>query len=310
MEFRQLQYVLAVARERNFTRAALKLLIAQPSLSQQVAKLEQEIGIPLFERGPSGVELTYAGQLFVEKAQVIVDGTEQLRTAMRDLSELKKGRLVIGSLPMTGSHVMPVILPAFRERFPDIEIVLIEDTTANLEKLASTGETDLCLLSLPIQSAELDYEPFLQEAILLAVPPNHPLRSASTSKKGTTSNVSLNTVRDEPFIVLKKGQGFREITFDLCRHAGFIPNVVFESNNIETIQSLVAAGMGVALVPQMVMRDRQGSGKHAPAYLEITDENAARSLVIGYRKQRYLSNAAQAFIATVKEVMKTSPELY
>jgi LysR family hydrogen peroxide-inducible transcriptional activator len=310
MEFRQLQYVLAVAKEKNFTRAALKLLIAQPSLSQQVAKLEQEIGLTLFERGPSGVELTYAGQLFVEKAQVVVDGAEQLRTAMRDLSDLKKGRLVIGSLPMTGSHVMPVILPAFRERFPDIDIVLIEDTTANLEKLASTGETDLSLLSLPIQSAELDYEPFLEEAILLAVPANHPLRSKSTNKKSASSIVSLNTVRDEPFIVLKKGQGFREITFDLCRSAGFIPNVVFESNNIETIQSLVAAGMGVALVPQMVMRDRQGQGKHAPAYLKITDENAARSLVIGYRKQRYLSIAAQAFIATVKDVMKTSPELY
>jgi LysR family hydrogen peroxide-inducible transcriptional activator len=117
--------------------------------------------------------------------------------------------------------------------------------------------------------------------------------------------IALSQLQNEPFIVLKKGQGFRQITFDLCQQAGFAPHIVFESNNIETIQSLVAAGMGLAFVPQMVMRpvDRP----HSPFYFSISDKGASRSLVIGYRKQRYLSNAAQAFIATVQDIMKTSP---
>jgi DNA-binding transcriptional LysR family regulator len=308
VEIRQLQYVLAVAKERNFTRAAEKLHIAQPSLSQQVAKLELAIGMPLFERGPNGAELTYAGQLFVEKAQSIVDGVEQLRVEMEDIVQLKTGRLVIGSLPMTGSHVMPVILPAFRERYPDIQVMLVEDTSAKLEKLAASGETDLALLSLPINEEELDFVPFFEEAIVAAVPPNHPLAVSNEIKNISQTNAQLQQLRNESFIVLKKGQGFRQITIDLCEQAGFIPNIVFESNNIETIQSLVAAGMGVALVPQMVKRSSKGS--HAPAYVELSDNNAKRTLVIGFRKNRYLSNAAHAFIDTVKAVMKSAPELY
>lgn len=307
MEIRQLQYVLAIARELNFTRAAERCHVAQPSLSQQVAKLEQEIGQPLFERTRAEVSLTHAGQLFVEKAQQIVDMLDQLKTEMDDISQLKKGRLVIGSLPMTGSHVMPVILPLFRSRYPQIEVVLVEDTTANLEAFTANGDTDLSLLSLPITNEHLEYDLLLQEAIWLAAPADHPLSRGSTSS-ASPRLTALADWRDEPFIVLKKGQGFRQITFDLCEQVGFTPKIVCESNNIETIQSLVAAGMGVALVPQMVMRDPHS--RHAPVYFSIRDVQAGRELVIGYRKQRYLSNAAQAFIAAVKEAMSTRPKWF
>jgi DNA-binding transcriptional LysR family regulator len=118
--------------------------------------------------------------------------------------------------------------------------------------------------------------------------------------------IRLEHVAEQPFIVLKKGQGFRQITLDLCRQAGFTPQIVFESNNIETIQSLVAAGMGVALVPQMVMRE--ANSRHAPVYFALEHPFAARTLVIGWRKNRYLSQAALSFIETVKDVMRTRPQ--
>jgi LysR family hydrogen peroxide-inducible transcriptional activator len=299
MEIRQLQYVLTVAKTRHFTKAATKLHIAQPSLSQQISKLEEEIGTQLFDRGTNPLQLTYAGQLFVEKAQTIIDSLEQLRTEMEDVAQLKKGKLIVGSLPMTGSHVMPVILPLFRKRYPDIEVVLIEDTTANLESLTAKGDVDLCLLSLPINLEQLEYRPLLDESIVIAVPHDSPHAHAQHKQ------FALRDFREEPFIALKQGQGFREITLKLCQEAGFSPQIVFESNNIETIQSLVAAGMGVALVPQMVMREQHS--RHAPTYFSLKDAGAQRSLVIGYRKQRYLSKAAQTFIETVTEIMQQQP---
>lgn len=298
MELRQLLYTLKIAEEKNFSRAADKLHIAQPSLSQQLSKLEQELGVKLFQRNTSTVELTYAGASFIQHAQKIMDAVAQLRQEMDDISQLRAGRVVVGSMPITGSHLLPYVLPAFKESYPDIEITLLEDTSLNLEKLTAGGGTDLSLLSLPLQEPTLAYEPIGEEIIDLAVPPNHRLAFTDEAKTG----VKLERLRDEPFIVLKKGQGFRKLTIDLCRGAGFEPNVVFESNNIETVQSLVAAGMGITLVPRFIARAKRS--ELIPAYLPLAAPVPSRTLVIAYRKGRYLSKAAEAFIDTFKATME------
>lgn len=295
MEFRLLQYVIQIAAERNFSRAAEKLHIAQPSLSQQLSKLEKELGVLLFKRSTNSVELTHAGSVFVEKAQRIVDMTEQLRREMEDIAELRKGRIVIGSLPMTGSHLLPHVLIAFRSAYPEIELALVEETTSQLEQLTASGGTDVCLLSLPMNEPSLAYEPLVEEEIYLAVPPEHRLARAAGERA-----VPIAELKDEPFVLLKKGQGFRAIAHNLCAEAGFSPRAVFESNNIETVQSLVAAGMGIAFVPQMVTRSQVNG--HAPVYVRLAGA-PTRTLVIAYRKGRYLSHAAEAFIATFRETM-------
>lgn len=293
MELRQLQYAIQIAEERNFSRAAEKLHIAQPSLSQQLSKLEKEIGVLLFQRNTNSVELTHAGSVFVAQAQKIIDAMEQLKQEMADISSTRKGRVVVGSLPITGSHILPYVLPAFRERYPEIEIVLTEDTTANLEKLTASGQTDLSLLSLPLVEQSLTYEPVIEEQIELAVPPQHRL-ALQHAQSGEA--VHIEQLREEPFIVLKRGQGFRQIALDLCQSAGFAPNVVFESSNIDTVQSLVAAGMGIAFVPQFIARAKRS--EFIPVYLPLasTAHTPTRTLVIAYRKGRYLSKAAEAFI--------------
>lgn len=289
MEFRQLLYAIQIASERNFSRAAEKLHIAQPSLSQQLSKLEKELGVLLFKRSTNSVELTHAGSVFVNRARQIVDMTEQLRREMEDLADLRKGRVVVGSVPMTGAHVLPDVLPAFRAAYPEIEVVLIEETSRNLEELTVAGNTDVCLLSLPLNEPALTYEPVIEEEICLAVPPDHPLARSGGEP------VPLGKLEDEPFILLKKGQGFRAIAHDLCGKAGFEPRVMFESGNIETVQALVAAGMGIAFVPRMIVRG-DWSGR-APVYLSL-EGCPTRTLVLAYRKGRYLSNAAEAFIET------------
>ncbi len=303
MEIRQLQYALQIAKEMNFSRAAEKLHIAQPSLSQQLSKLEKEIGVLLFQRNTNSVELTYAGGVFMEQAQKIVDHIEQLKQEMGDISQMRKGKLIVGSLPITGSHILPLVLPVFQSRYPEIEIVLVEETSANLEALTSSGQTDICLLSLPIDHSSLIYQTLIEEEICLAVPPQHHLTLLNNQNN---RSVHMSMLRDEPFILLKKGQGFRQITIDLCKSAGFEPRMVFESSNIETVQSLVAAGMGIALVPRMVTRDL--GLPSAPVYFSLAEPAPTRTLVIAYRKGRYLSKAAEAFIATLTEVISSSLE--
>jgi len=295
LEFRQLQYVIQIAKEKNFSRAAEKLHIAQPSLSQQLSKLEKEIGVLLFRRTTNSVELTHAGSVFVQKAQDILDSIEQLKQELDDLAHMRKGKLVVGSLPMTGSHVLPLVLPVFGKRYPEIEVVLVEDTSSRLEQLTSSGQTDLSLLSLPLIDSSLAWEPIIEEEICLAVPPEHSLAR-------NQEPVKLEDLRTEPFVVLKKGQGFRQIAFELCARGGFEPRIVFESGNIETVQSLVAAGMGIAFVPKMVTRAKWS--ELAPVYLPLAAPSPSRTLVIASRKGRYLSKAAEAFIDTMKTTLE------
>lgn len=289
MELRQLQYVIQISIEKNFSRAAEKLHIAQPSLSQQLSKLEQELGVLLFRRTTNSVELTQAGQVFVDKAQSILDEVEQLKQEMDDMAQMKRGRLVVGTLPITGSHILPLVLPVFGELYPQIDVILVEDTTVKLEQLTASGGTDISLLTLPLVDQSLEWEPLMEEEICLAVPPNHPLASRK-------DEISIEELRDEPFVGLKKGQGFRQILVNLCQQGGFTPNIVFESSNIETVQSLIAGGMGITFVPKMLTRS--AGGEFVPAYLSLKS-HPTRTLIIASRKGRYLSKAAVAFIETM-----------
>lgn len=312
MELRQLQYVVQIAIEKNFSRAAEKLHIAQPSLSQQLSKLEQEIGVMLFRRSTNSVEVTHAGKLFIDQAQKVLDIVEQMKQEMDDIAHMRTGKLVIGSLPITGSHILPHVLPVFQSQFPDIEVTLIEETSSNLELLTAQGQTDLTLLSYPVGDTSLVCEPLIEEEIWLALPAHHQLLTGKMATdcpndgKGRKipaydKPVRIETLQHENFIILKKGHGFRTITIDLCRHAGFEPNIVFESSNIETVQSLVAAGMGIALVPKMVARSKWSD--FVPAYLPLEGQ-PSRTLVIAHRKGRYMSKAAKVFIETMMDVLK------
>ncbi|NDI34443.1 LysR family transcriptional regulator [Chengkuizengella sediminis] len=298
MELRQLQYSIQIALEKNFSRAAEKLHVAQPSLSQQIAKLEKELNVKLFDRNTNAVELTHAGAVFVEKAHKVMDLIEQMKNEMEDISHTRKGKLIIGSLPITGSHILPRVLPIFQQNYPGIEIMLIEESSTNLEILTSQGQTDISLLSLPMQESSLTYYPVMEEEIILTVPPKHHLNTKLHHQK---KEIDIIDLKDEPFVTLKKGQGFRHITIDLCEQAGFTPNIAFESSNIETVQSLVAAGMGIAFVPYMVTQTKWSH--FTPIHLKLK-HNPKRTLVIAHQKGRYLSKAAEAFIDTMMKVIR------
>jgi LysR family hydrogen peroxide-inducible transcriptional activator len=300
MELRQLLYAVTIADERSFSKAAEKLHLAQPSLSQQIAKLEKELDVILFERSTSSLRLTDAGERFYASAVAILDSVEQLKKEMQDIAELEKGWLTVGSLPITGAHLLPLVLPEFKQKYPGVQVRLIEEPTLVLEQLTARGKAEMSLLSLPIQDANLAWEPILEEEIYLAVPPEHPLSQRA--------EVDIGELKEESFIMLKKGQGFRNLATKWCAEAGFVPHVVFESSNIETVQSLVAAGMGIAFVPQMVTRlAREGM---RPAYIALRNPTPSRTLVMAYRRGRYRSRASQVFLETVQEVLTSMEQSY
>lgn len=290
MELRQIRYVLAVAEERSFSRAANRLHLAQPSLSQQIAKLEKILGVSLFHRLPQHVELTDAGQRFVQVAQTLVDMSEGLEREMRAYAVGESGKLLVGSLPITGAYVLPRVLPTFAQQFPGVELQLMEDTSSHLEQLLVRGKIDVSLLTMPISDPSLEIIPAIQEEIFLAVPSHHPLAKRK--------EVDLAEVADQPFILLKEGQGFRTISLRLCEQAGFRPRIVFESSNIQTVQSLVAAGMGLSFAPKMITL--APGTIEPPVYLRIKTK-PSRTLVVAYRKDRPLSRPAEAFVRCLIE---------
>ena len=302
MDFRQLQYMLKVAEEKSFSKAAQKLYIAQPSLSQYIQKLEQQLGVQLFDRSTVPLKLTFAGELYVRTAKQILDLKDQLLQQMTDVASLKKGRLIIGLSPFRSTYVMPKVLPKFREKFPGIEVIFVEGTSSELEDLAIKGSTDITIMTLPIREDIFNYEPIAKEEILVALPANQALCKSSSKSDSSKnrSSVNLKELKDEPFVLLKSHQKLHQIAISLCHQCGFKPNIILESESIEAAHALATAGMGVTFVPDTLLSLYDGYDK--PFYFSIQDLKPTRAMVVAYRKDRYLSGAAKEFISTMKSV--------
>ncbi|MCL6443862.1 MAG: LysR family transcriptional regulator [Alicyclobacillus sp.] len=318
MEIRLLRYVLAVYETQSFSRAAEKLHIAQPSLSQQIAKLEQELGFRLFLRGPGPIMPTPDGEYFVHRASKILHLHDDFVLELQERTHGMGQTLSIGTTAITGAHLLPRLLQLFRRQFPSVQLRLTEESTETLTDLASKSLVDLAILPLPIADPRLSVEPLLSEQLWLALPPTvQPWMSSaiqhiiSSSTRPATfpsqissqprqhsmdrSNhapvpVSLDAFADAPFIVLKQGFGFRQTLLQLCANHGFQPNIAFETSSIDTAQALVAHGMGVTLVPEMVM----SAISPTPLYVRL-ESQPTRTLVFAYPKDRYLSLAARTF---------------
>ncbi len=280
METHQLRYFLAVAQTGRFTTAARQCNVSQPSLSIQIAKLEGELGGPLFERAKKQTKLTSRGELFLPRAKAVLEQMESAREEAKALSGLKLGKVSLGCMPTTGAHLLPPILTTFRKNHPQIEVQLKEQSSPDLARDLEQGEIELAIMDEAGLRPGLDHQTILEEELLLALPAKHPL----AGKK----SLHLKQVAEEPFILMKTGHGFRQITLDLYRKAGLEPKVVFESGGIETVQALVAAGLGISLVPQMVAK------YPGVAYGSLAQPRAHRTLSLAWRKKAPLSPAAES----------------
>lgn len=296
MDFRQLQYVLTIAKEKSFSKAATKLYITQPSLSQTVSKLEENLGIQLFDRTVIPLKLTYAGELFVASAKKLLDIKDQLDKQIQDVNDFKSGRLTLAVSYNRGTYMLPLLLPVFHKKFPDIELNVIEGTSPELEYAVTEGLADIAINSRPIQSKDLTFELIQNEKIVLALSPNHPLVLKYQNNKSTDYlPFPLSELAKENFILLRQGQSMRDLADKIFKEVNIKPKIFVETKSYETSLALAKTGLGITFAVMSMLQD-------GLSYFTIGQPNLTKPLHISYSNKRYLSEVAQEFIKITKEV--------
>jgi DNA-binding transcriptional LysR family regulator len=274
MELRHLHYFVAVAEELHFGRAARRLLIAQPPLSQQIQKLEEELGVQLFRRTKRRVELTEAGQVFLQEARQALAQVEQAVIAVRRASGGEIGRLTVGFVGSASYEILPALIRRFHERFPDVELVLREATTSQQVRALHEGRIHVGLLRPPISDDSLVVESFLTESLIAALPETHALAGQPV--------ISLQALARERFITFPRhlGPGLYDQIISVCQRAGFSPQITQEAVQMQTILGLVATGIGVALIPASA-RSLRSAGI---AYSELQGIESAVEMALAWRR--------------------------
>lgn len=306
MEDRAFYYIQKILEEGSISQAAKRLFIAQPSLSQYIKRIENDLGAELFEKNAKPAKLTGAGQIYLQTEQKIHQLRQQRKNQIDDLFDLKIGHLTIGSSNYRSMYLLTSVLPVFKQRYPGISISLEEGITKELEERAMSGVTDFSIVLLPLSYPALAYEELFDEEILLALPANHKLCDAIKPGKQNRPYppVDFALLKNESFIVMKKGQKLRNSFFDLCHNAGFRPDVILQTNSMEAAQALAAAGLGVTIIPDVLARSNKFP--EMPRYFSLNQQVKVRKVVVAYSKQRPLTGAAKAFIHVMKEVIASS----
>lgn len=289
MELHQLLYFAAVARHLHFTRAAAELHVAQPSVSQQIRKLEVELGVRLFHRMKRAVALTPAGEALLPWALRVLADVDRARAEMQELAGLRRGHLAVGAPPSASTVLLPPALGAFHARHPGVSLTLREAGSGDLLRLLAQGELDLALIILPVKHPALETTPLFDEELVLAVPPAHELAERES--------VGVAALRSTPFVMFRDGYDLREATYAACRRAGFEPIVALEGGEMDSVLRLVAAGLGVAIVPNMVI---ELGG--AVAGVRLAPPRLTRTLALANRRDRPLSRAARELASIVRDL--------
>ncbi len=283
MQLQQLRYVVSVAEEGRFTRAAARLHVAQPSISSAVAALEQELGAPLFHRERSEVTLTGAGEVFLPWARQVLADCEAGAAAVRDLLGLHRGRLAIGATPSLTTNLLPPVLARFHTDHPGVDLTVLEAGSQELVDGLGRGEMDLAVVILPVDRPWVESRPLMEEELVLAVDRAHALAHRRSIRVAELEQV--------PLVMFKDGYDLREATLLACRQAGFSPVMAMQGLEMDGALAIAAAGVAAAVVPSSVV---------APSgpLRAIRFRGAALKRTIGLasRRDRPFSPAASAFV--------------
>jgi DNA-binding transcriptional LysR family regulator len=293
MELRHLRYFVAVAEELHFGRAASRLFIVQPSLSQQIRQLEEELGFSLLKRTKRSVELTDAGRVFFVSAQNILAQVQEAKRAAKRAYRGEVGRLVVGYISSSTYDLLPAMLRAYRERFPHVEVALRELTTPAQVKALEENELQIGLLRLPISTPLVNVEVVRREPIVCVLPEEHPL--------AVHESIALPMLAHEPFVLQSRqhGGGYYVQLMKVCLAAGFSPNVVQEVTETHTIVGLVAAGIGISLVPQSIHNIRS----EGIVYRELEGTTTMTEIALAWRRDAQHSAIVQNFLTVAREAI-------
>jgi LysR family transcriptional regulator, transcription activator of glutamate synthase operon len=286
MELRQLRYIVALAEERSFTRAARKVLVAQPALSQQIAKLEAELGLALVDRTTRRVAMTEAGDRLVEHARRVLKQVDVAREDLADLAGLRTGRLTIGASRTVGSLDLSALLAEFHRRYPAVDLAVREDLSISLARELRADELDLAFITVPGDSSVdgLELRVVSSEELVAVLPCDHEL-----ARRRTLRVVDLDT---QTIVAFRGGATIRQRLDDAASRAGFALRVAFESNEVGRMRALVAAGLAIAVLPRS---DAEQPGPPITA-VPFDEPDFTHTVYMAARRGRHHSPAARAFI--------------
>ncbi|RUT44654.1 LysR family transcriptional regulator [Paenibacillus anaericanus] len=285
MELLQLQYFLAVARLEHVTEAARSLHVTQSSLSKTIQRLEEDLGVPLFDRTGRKLRLNEFGSRFLRRAERALFELEQGKQEISDLSNPEHGTL---ELAVTTASTLPNILREFRKKRPDIQFHVQMLTMKEMGTLLHRGEVDYCLSSPPLQGDDIECEIVFVDPILVAVPKGHRLADRSS--------VTLAELRNEWFVGVKRGYGTRDLVDSICKSAGFAPKYVYEGDEPARLSALVEAEIGIAFIPSTARNTREDI-----KYLQVENHELVREIALLWHRSRYISQAALEFREVVIE---------
>ncbi len=290
MDLRQLRYLVALAEEQNFTRAAEREHIAQPALSQQLRRLEDGLGLVLIERTTRHMSLTDAGALLVARARRIMAELDAANEELEALKGMDVGRVRVGAIHTMGPIDVSLALAIFHERHPGVELTVREEPSEELAEMIRDDELDLAFLSVTerIESHALALHQLVSEELVVLLAPDHRLAGRR--------RLRMVELRDEEFVSYRPGARLRELLFAAGRHAGFEPRVKLESNESQRVRRLVARGMGVAILPRS---DAVSPGAEV-AVLTLTDPPLSRDITLAWRQERRHPPAVAEFLALAR----------
>lgn len=297
MNFRHMQLFLKVAQLQSFTKAANELKIPQPSLSQSIFALENELKTTLFNRNTNPITLTKAGEIYLKKANLIKDMVAELDNEISALNRAKTGKIRI-AFSQNGYNMIPNLLPTFCKRFNDADIKISQIfSTLKIKQMIENDEIDLGMLILPIDIKQLKYEAIKTSNVFLALPSIHELSLKFKNKKLPT--ISIQELKNEKFILPKSTQRSRLDIDMVFKKQGFTPKILCETETFDIANSIVASGVGATFTISELIKDDK---KDKIQLFNICDAELVRTLIIAYKKDKKLSNLEIEFIKMAKEL--------
>lgn len=312
--FQKYKYVLAVYREQSFTAASKKLFISQPSLSVAIRNIEKEIGGPLFERSGTGVKPTELGRAYIGAAMKMQQAECEFEKKCLDINELQIGKVVVGGSNYLCSYVLPKIITLFRERFPNVEIVLVEANSIRLRELLDNEEVDMIIDNFEDRGELYEEYPLVHERILLCVPGNSTINKEFSECQilpdsmyaGYLTNnpgVDISRFSDEMFILLKPGNDMYHRAMKIFGEKNMSPNVIFQVDQLNISYALSESGVGASFVVDTLFKYR----KHIENVIlyQLDTEFASRMLYVAHKKNRYCTRAMSEFIKVAQELIRS-----
>lgn len=294
MNLRDLEYLVAVDDHRHFGRAAEACHVSQPTLSTQLKKLEQELGVELVERNPRQILLTGAGRLVVDRARRILGEADDIRLIARHAANPAAGTVRLGIFPTLAPYLLPHVVPQIHASFPELELLLVEEKTEVVIEQLRSGRLDAGILALPVSEPSLHEEPLFSEDFVLAVPSDHPLA-------GTAEAVSPSVLAAEDVLLLEDGHCLRDQALEVCHQVGASERQGFRATSLETLRQMVAAGVGTTLLPMLAVQPPVPAND-ALALVPFRDPVPQRHLAMFWRTTHAAPDLLAALAAIVRQV--------